>query len=235
MKTTLEMIKIFYKQEEHPYNVYEKKISEIVKCEDTILDAGCGRTVPVLKKFLGKAKHLIGVDLVEKDFVNEQIQYIVSDISEIKDVNDCVANIVISRAVLEHVEYPEKVFKEINRILVPGGKFIFLVPNFYDYGSLLSMLIPNKYHAKIVNKTEGRDIQDTFPAFYRANTFSKIKKISDENNFVITSFDYLGQYPSYFMFSRILFLFGTLYDKFICHFDCLKYFRGWLLVVVEKK
>ncbi len=233
-ESTESLIKRFYKNENHPYRIYESKIHNILKYSDTILDAGCGRTAPILKKFLGKCTRLIGVDLEENEGDLGSIEYIKADISAINEVPSESVNIVISRAVLEHVENPDKVFKEINRIMANGAKFIFLVPNFYDYGSLLSMIIPNKYHSKIVNKVEGRPINDTFPAYYKVNTYSAVNRLCKKHGFEIISFEYLGQYPSYLMFNRILFLIGTLYDKAICKYNFLAFLRGWILVVLIK-
>jgi len=136
--------------------------------------------------------------------------------------------------VLEHIGNPEKAYREIHRILKPGGHFIFLTPNFYDYASLLAKMIPNRFHSRIVRLTEGRDEDDTFPTYYRSNTGRDIKKLAKTTGFEVTRIDYLGQYPSYFMFSPMLFILGTVYDKMICAFDSLKYLRGWILVVLKK-
>jgi len=40
----------------------------------------------------------------------------------------------------------------------------------WDYGTLVAYIIPNKYHARIVKKVEGRGEEDTFPTAYKTNT-----------------------------------------------------------------
>lgn len=223
----------FFNPKRHPYRQYENYIFSILNQSMTILDAGCGRTAPILKKFIGAAKNLIGVDLEECTTEDSDIKYIQGDISNI-DIPDNSVDVVISRAVLEHVKEPGKVFTEITRVLKPGGQFIFLVPNQYDYASLASILIPNKFHKKIVQKTEGRSMEDVFPAYYKANSYSSIRRFCDHNRLKIISFKYIGQYPAYFKFNTFLFLLATLYEKILDKVEFLKYFRGWILVHVEK-
>lgn len=222
----------FFSSSIHPYKFYEMKILAELNADATLLDAGCGRTAPILIKFADKCKRLIGVDL-EKAEAIEGVEYIQGDISSIK-FPDSSVDLVISRAVLEHVKDPLSVFKEINRVLKPGGKFIFLVPNLYDYVSLISLIIPNKYHKTIVSKMEGRNIDDVFPAYYKANTYPAIKILCEQTNFTIKDFQYLGQYPSMFMFNAFLFLIATGYEKLISKFHIFRFLRGWLLVEITK-
>jgi hypothetical protein len=51
----------------------------------------------------------------------------------------------------------------------------------------------------------------------------------------IVSYEYLGQYPTYFMFNGLLFLVATGYEKLIRRFDALRFLRGWILVVLRKQ
>lgn len=55
----------FFSRQEHPYRTFKKTIDSLLCPTHTLLDAGCGRTAPVLGKFRGKAARLIGVDLVD--------------------------------------------------------------------------------------------------------------------------------------------------------------------------
>ena len=234
MFTSEDLCTKFFESSEHPYRKYENKIASVLCESDTLLDAGCGRTAPVLSKFIGKAKTLVGVDLEDNTEELVGIRYIKGDISHI-DVPSNSVDIVISRAVLEHVPTPAYIFKEINRILKPSGSFIFLVPNLYDYVSILSILIPNKFHKYIVSKAEGREMEDVFPTYYKANSYSSINKLSRNSGFEIIDFQWLGQYPSSLMFNPFLFLIGTVYEKIISRFDWLRFLRGWLLVHLKKK
>ncbi len=229
-----ELKKKYFKSSEHPYRKYESKIELILNESDTLLDAGCGRTAPILSKFANKARTLIGVDLEEPKGAIPEITYIKGNISSI-DVMGNSVDVVISRAVLEHVPDPGAVFKEISRVLKPGGSFILLVPNLTDYVSLISMIIPNRFHKQIVSKTEGRNMDDVFPAYYKANTYSSIKALSESNGFGIAEFQYLGQEPTIFKFNSFLYMLATGYEKIISRFEFLGFLRGWILVQLNKK
>lgn len=226
--------KFYGKNWVHPYRIYEKAVLDHSGPGSIILDAGCGREAPVLQKLAGIRRNLFGVDIGELHQVKDHpIQLAKSDLHSISLKSESV-NLVISRSVLEHLKNPVETYKEVYRILKPGGKFIFLTPNLYDYASIISKSIPSRFHASIVRLTEGRNEEDTFPTYYRSNAGRNIRRLANLKGFEICSLEYLGQYPSYFMFNPVLFMIGTAYDKFVCRFAALKCLRGWILTVLRK-
>jgi ubiquinone/menaquinone biosynthesis C-methylase UbiE len=80
-------------------------------------------------------------------------------------------DLAYSRSVMEHLEDAETAFSEIYQVLNTNGRYIFLTPNFWDYASLMAYVIPNRLHAKIVRLSEARSEEDTFPTYYRSNTY----------------------------------------------------------------
>jgi len=72
---------------EHPYRTFERLVKDHLRPDCTLLDAGCGRTAPVLQKYRDKAARLIGVDLVDFDPSVVGIELINSDLSRI-DLED---------------------------------------------------------------------------------------------------------------------------------------------------
>jgi hypothetical protein len=59
------LLRKYFANNLHPYRLYEQHVDSLLKRSDTLLDAGCGRTAPVLKKYIGRAERLIGVELVD--------------------------------------------------------------------------------------------------------------------------------------------------------------------------
>jgi SAM-dependent methyltransferase len=135
---------------------------------------------------------------------------------------------------MEHVEDPRAVHGEIYRILKPGGRFIYLTANLWDYAALIAKIVPNRFHPWIVARTEGRKEEDVFPIQYRTNTYRAVRKWAASAGFEIVTFRYLSQYPSYFMFNGFLFLLATGYEKLLRRFDALGFLRGWIFVTLRK-
>ncbi|HYA41279.1 MAG TPA: methyltransferase domain-containing protein [Syntrophobacteraceae bacterium] len=227
----------FYAGSKHPYQIYEDTVKRVLRKDCIVVDIGCGYEAPDLHKIsrLGLAKMLIGLDLVTFTGNGSAVVTLIrNDVSRISLKND-LANMVISKSVLEHLGDPQRVFKEVHRILEKKGKFIILTPNKYDYSSIIAKIIPNAFHAYIVSKVAGRNVGDVFHTFFLANTYSSIKRFAVNSGFKIITFEYIGQYPAYLTLSPVLFLLGTFYDKLICKYNCLRQFRGWILAVLEKE
>ena len=199
----------------------------------TRLDAGCGRTVPVLRKYLDRASHLIGIELVDFTDVPAGIEAHKADLAHIP-LPDASVDVIMSRSVFEHLTDPESVYREFQRLLKPGGQLIFLTANMWDYGTLVARLVPNRFHSGIVKRVEGRAEEDTFPTAYKTNTRADVDRLAQGAGLTVQSFEYLGQYPNYLMFNGLLFLLGTAYDKLICRFNALRILRGWILVTLHK-
>lgn len=235
MSTADDLRRKYFKDEDHPYNIYEKLINSALKPDWVLLDAGCGREAPVLRKYTGKVGKLIGIDCEEFASPIPGIELVRGDIGNMDSIDSNSIDMVISRAVLEHIQNPELVLKEINRVLKLNGNFVFLVPNLYDYSSIISLLVPNKYHPQIVSKVEGRKVDDVFPTYYKINTKKSVYDIAKLSGFKIDKFEYVGQYPHNLMFNKYLFLVGTCYEKLLERFEFLSFLRGWILVHMIKQ
>ena len=227
------LLKHFYANSPHPYRLFEEEVGSALRSESVLLDAGCGRAVPVLRKFIGRAARLIGVDLVEFTDVPPGIEIHRADLSAIP-LPDATVDVVMSRSVFEHLENPVTVYREFARILRPGGHIIFLTANMWDYATLVARAIPNRFHSRIVSYAEGREEADVFPTHYRTNTRRAVERLSAQSRLKVDSFRYLGQYPNYFMFNAGFFLLGTGYDKLVTRFERLRFLRGWILVTLRR-
>lgn len=224
----------FYDNDAHPYRIFDKRVAALLRSpSDTLLDAGCGRTVPVLRRFIGKAGRLVGVELVEFTDVPAGIETYNTDLAHIP-LPDASVDVVMSRSVFEHLTDPDSVYRELARILKPGGRIIFLTANLWDYGTAVARLVPNRFHAKVVATVEGRAEEDTFPTAYKSNTRSDVDRLAAGVGLRVTAFEYLSQYPNYLMFNGLAFFLGMCYEKLIARFDALRFLRGWILVTLEK-
>jgi hypothetical protein len=105
----------------------------------------------------------------------------------------------------------------------------------WDYVSVISRMIPNRLHGKIVKYVQGRPEEDTFPTVYGCNSRGQVRRLCSDQGFEIAEFRYLGQHPAYLTFNPVLYYLGTLYEKLILSSDLFAGVRGWMLVTLTKR
>ncbi|MEO8410576.1 MAG: class I SAM-dependent methyltransferase [Propionivibrio sp.] len=227
------LLRKYYANNVHPYRIYEQRVDSLLKPNATLLDAGCGRTVPVLKKYLGRAGRLIGIELVDLTDVPQGIETHNADLANLP-LPDCSVDLIMSRSVFEHLTDPESVYREFARVLRPGGAVVFLTANMWDYGTFAARLVPNRFHARIVKHVEGRLEEDTFPTAYKTNTRGDVERLASDAGLEVASFEFLSQYPNYLMFNGALFFLGMCFEKLISRFEILRFLRGWIMVTLRR-
>lgn len=223
----------YFVNDHHPYRLFEREVDRHLAPDHALLDAGCGRTAPVLALYRGRARRLVGVDMVTFENAAGDLELYNGDLGAMPLPSETI-DVAMARSVMEHVTDPAAVYAEMYRVLKPGGVFVFLTANLYDYASIVARLVPNHFHPWIVSKTEGRDEQDVFPIAYRTNTRRSVCRWSRRAGFEVERFGYLGQYPSYFMFNGLLFLIATGYEKLIGGIPALHCLRGWIMATLRK-
>lgn len=230
------VVQRFYAPDQDPYRHFEREIAAFLKPGDTLVDAGCGRCAPVLSLFETRVAKAIGTDMVRFDAPRCAGGLILfnSNLAEIPLRTGSV-DVVISRSVLEHIEDPITVYKEVHRILKPGGKFIFITPNVWSYPIIAARIIPNRFHAAIVHWAEGRPEDDTFRTCYRSNSLRAIRKLAALSGFEIDSLRYLSMLPHYLLFHPLAFLIGVAYERAITRIRLMRHLQHWVLGVLTKE
>lgn len=228
------LLERFYKDVPHPYRLFERRVDSLLGPGVRVLvDAGCGRTVPVLRKYLGRVERLIGIELVDFTDVPAGIETHNADLGALP-LADGSVDLIMSRSVFEHLTDPEPVYREFARVLRPGGRVVFLTANMWDYGTLAARMIPNRFHGRIVKAVEGRAEEDTFPTAYKTNTRGDVDRLAAQSGLRVEAFEYLSQYPNYLMFNGVLFAIGTAFERLISRFEVFRLLRGWILVTLVK-
>lgn len=177
---------------------YKAEVAKHVFPQTTILDIGCGRT-DYMCDLYEKANLAIGLD-PDVDALNENPSIhmkIAGDFDALNTLDDCSVDLIVSSWTLEHLQNPDELFYQVQRLLKPGGRFISLTPNKYSLITTVSRLIPNKYHPGLVRKFWGRGENNTYPAFYKINCVKDIQRFADEYQLEVERVDFLKD-PSYY-------------------------------------
>ena len=118
-----------------------------------LLDVGCGWEAKFLQNIEPYVEEAIGIYFKAPNLNTKKIKTIKQTITDKLPFDDLRFNIVTMLAVLEHIEQPVLMTKEINRILIEGGYVVITVPSRISK-PLLEFL---SYRLNIVNPEEIRD------------------------------------------------------------------------------
>tara|TARA_A100001035_G_C27787074_1_gene505020 strand:- start:4485 stop:5180 length:696 start_codon:yes stop_codon:yes gene_type:complete len=118
-----------------PFSNYPDKLIKYliketgVENNGRLLDLGCGRG-EFLNSFIKSGFEGYGIDqsdIAKKHCPDAKI--VVGDLEEILPFEDSFFDVVYSKSLVEHFYYPEKILREVYRILKPGGIIITMTPN----------------------------------------------------------------------------------------------------------
>jgi SAM-dependent methyltransferase len=124
---------------------------------------------------------------------------------------------VVSRWVNEHVEKPAIHCKEIHRILVPNGKYIFRTPNLYHYTAMGARITPHWFHVLVANwlRNKRSGSHDPYPTYYRLNTRKRIRKCLSALGFKIEVLAVKETYPVYGQALKVMFYVFMAYERIV--------------------
>ena len=211
---------------------YHEWIQEAIQPHSRLLDIGCGR-MSLADEAIRQARQSVGIDLVHSDLVhNETVHYKALANADTLPFPTSSFDILTSQWVVEHFENPQKSFREMARVLVSGGEFIFLTTNANNYIPLVSRLIPDTLQKTLIHRLLKRPIHESFPTFFRANTKKQIAKLAQQTEFTIEAIDYVAN-PFYFAFNVPLFRGAMLFEK-ITDWRRLNSLKLYLLVRMRK-
>ncbi len=119
-----------------------KLIEKHVLPDSYILDIGCGYYPQNLINLENKIVKAVGIDKDTPDkSVSAKISLIKTEVSKTLPLPDNEFGCVLMLAVLEHLDYPEKIIHECYRVLKPGGRLIITIPSNYSKPLLETLAI----------------------------------------------------------------------------------------------
>ncbi|HEY6470193.1 MAG TPA: class I SAM-dependent methyltransferase [Candidatus Dormibacteraeota bacterium] len=184
---------------------YRTLIGSVARPGARILDLGCGRNgLHGNDLSCAPGTTVVGVDpnpdaLAGNTMVSHRVVGSGEDLPFAAGSFDVVA----SAWVLEHLDHPGLVFSEVRRVLVKGGRFVFVTPNAWNYNAWMIRAVPHRWHATLTRRLYGRGEGDACPVRYRANSSARLHRLLNAAGFDTTRLMYNGD-PSYIAFNRAL-------------------------------
>jgi ubiquinone/menaquinone biosynthesis C-methylase UbiE len=172
---------------QYSQQTYEEELFQIVQPGIDWLDLGCGRSLlppwraEREKQLTARARSLVGIDpdLAALDDNHSLTDRVAGDASRLP-FRDGMFDLVTANMVVEHLADPVSQFREIARVLRPGGRFVFHTPNAHGYDTLAARMIPEFAKKGMLRLLEGRNPEDVYPTFYRANTPRQVESASSQ-------------------------------------------------------
>jgi SAM-dependent methyltransferase len=213
--------------------LFRERILLHLGAEVAALDLGAGAGIVEQMNFKGLAASVCGVDLDPRVVSNPMLdEGRVANADRIP-FEDARFDVVFSDNVLEHLEEPLQVFREVARVLKPGGVFLFKTPNKWHYMPTIARLTPHGFH-QYVNRLRGRAEVDTFPTRYRANCLGDIKRLAGGAGLLVERVERIEGRPEYLRMAWPTYLVGLAYERLVNSTEILAPMRILLVGSLRK-
>jgi len=193
-------------------SIYEALVKSHLTPQARVLDAGCG-CGGVIELYAEKVRQAVGLDtdLTSLREHRSLKELVVGGLATMPFPGD-LFDVVLCSWVVEHLEEPDAVFREMARVLNKRGYLLLLTPNAWSYVALINRLIPAPLRHWLVRAIYGRRSKDIFPAFYRANSKGRLEAKLHRVGLRNEEFYYVGD-PSYIAFNDAFFKLGVLLER----------------------
>lgn len=218
---------------------YKDKLDHYLQQGTRWLDAGCGHGVfPRWMKERGdslvaRSSVTVGVDCYCPNLQqNRVVHHRVAGNLEELPFSNASFDVATANMVVEHLANPERVGRSVNRVLSPGGLFIFHTPNYWHYQTVLAGLFPQRVKETLIRLIEGRKEADVFPTHYRLNTPAMVQRLAVRTGFAVRDLDFVNSLPETLNFGPLWVI--ELLVIWILEFRPFRLLRSNLVVVLEK-
>ncbi len=159
-------------------------------------------------------------------------ELILADVTQEIPLPEASVDLLVSRAVLEHVKSPHDFFRHSYRVLKPGGYCIHVFPCKMALFAMINRLLPQTLSRKILfyfrpDSQEGGG----FPAYYHKCYYTGIRKVLTETGFELKEIRHYYNQSIYFEFFFPFFLLSAFYEIVTLP---IKNLTPFLIVVARK-
>ncbi len=186
--------------------IYADLVRAHLQPKSRLLDLGCGRG-GLVEQLRHPLSQVMGVDpdlasLREHRLPLPRAQAFSHQLPFAADTFD----LVFASWLLEHLSQPGQDFREVARVLRPGGAFVFITPNRRHPLSLFNQLLGRlgRVQGWLVRGFYDRAAADAFPTFYRANSKRDLDRLAAASELRLEQIRAVAD-PTYLAFTPALF------------------------------
>jgi len=203
------------------FELYEKVVTEYLnlKRDQIIVDVGGGKYCPFAEhKDPTQNAKIITVDLSEEQVrENHDVdEKLIANIMRPLPFKDHRIDLVVSRAVLEHLEDLEAFLIESTRVLKANGYCIHAFSSKFAPFAIINQLLPRKLSKQLLLyvRPEVKDFAG-FPAYYNKCFYSSIKSLFQKHGYEIVEIRLNYFQTSYFSFFVPFFVIMAIYEMLL--------------------
>lgn len=181
----------------------------------TIVDLGGGRRC-VYHHALRPELELIAVDVSADELAlnPHATETVVADVSQELPLPPASVDLLLSRAVLEHVSDVRAATRNMARAMKPGSRTMHLLPGRYSLFGMAARVLPFKPLLAVLHRVMPKTIdQVEFDVFYDQGWPAAITRAFEEAGFEDVSVEVTWAQPGYFEAIYPLFLLHALYER----------------------
>jgi len=125
-------------------------VAELLKARGAsgvLADVGCG-TGDLAREVRGRFTSIVGVDAVRYDGLPANVSFLRANLDDGRlPLDDAAVDAAAAVEVIEHLENPRALVRELVRITRPGGWIVVTTPNQLSVLSLLTLLMKGRFSA----------------------------------------------------------------------------------------
>jgi len=210
---------------------FHQMCSRYITRDSRVLEIGAGPPNPTSEFLSRVSRSVIGLDVDAAVKTNPFLKEAHLYDGKVFPFPDASFGAVLTDYALEHVEDPPALFREVHRVLVPGGVFLFRTPNIFHYVSFFSRFLPDSISPWLRNRPSDHPV---YPKFFRCNSERACRRTLSESGFEVLDLALIEKEPSYGMKSRFLFLPMMVYERLVNSTPLFRQLRANILCAARR-
>jgi len=179
-----------------------------------LLDIGCGYGRNA-RRFAQGCERYIGLNIDEEELAaarrshpEPKFEFHQGDAMDMRPIPDASVDVILLIFVLEHIADPPRLWREIARVLKPGGGALLVAPNLANATSLVIKVLPDSARLRLKQLLTGKEEPPDYPIYYRCNTVAQMDRMAGTAGLMrdrlemTSSLGYLYALPGFFTWHR---------------------------------